>query len=312
MSKYIDAEKLIDYLKEKRQKNSTLDTTLCRVIVRVIDSIIGYIESLQQEQLPGIEENGIPGKDYIPVEWVDACERYGKWKIVKQEQPATYDEAYLNEKIAKATKSWEGVDVDKFMDEVRGREPEVDLEKEIQEHIKECLDVKFPTTDIELIMKDVAYTARKFYELGQSIQYQRDRREFSKLKAKEWKEGFDIGRGLTQERRKAIELVVDMLESQPSLPSDLDEAAKKIVIQLHPSMEYSAVLGDRLTIGELTKLVKAGVEWMAGQFEKYLVEPEGAWIDRNGNCFTHTLDADDPIPIKNIVGAFDIFISKKQ
>ena len=49
---------------------------------------------------------------------------------------------------------------------------EVDLEKEIQDHIKECLDIKFPTTDIELIKKDVAYTARKFYELG--------------LKAKNW------------------------------------------------------------------------------------------------------------------------------
>ena len=37
-----------------------------------------------------------------------------------------YDEAYLNEKIAKASKSWEGVDVDKFMDEIRGREPVAD------------------------------------------------------------------------------------------------------------------------------------------------------------------------------------------
>jgi len=43
---------------------------------------------------------------------------------------------------------------------------EVDLEKEIQDHIRECLDVKFPTTNIELIKKDVAYTAKKFYELG--------------------------------------------------------------------------------------------------------------------------------------------------
>jgi len=43
---------------------------------------------------------------------------------------------------------------------------EVDLEKEIQDHIKECLDVKFPTTNIELIKKDVEYTARKFFELG--------------------------------------------------------------------------------------------------------------------------------------------------
>ena len=33
-----------------------------------------------------------------------------------------YDEAYLNEKIAKATKSWEGVDVDAMLDECRGRD----------------------------------------------------------------------------------------------------------------------------------------------------------------------------------------------
>ena len=43
---------------------------------------------------------------------------------------------------------------------------EVDLEKEIQEHINECLDIKFPTTDIKSIAKDVEYTARKFFELG--------------------------------------------------------------------------------------------------------------------------------------------------
>ena len=43
---------------------------------------------------------------------------------------------------------------------------EADLEKEIQNHVKECLDVKFPTTDIELIKKDVTYTAKKFFKLG--------------------------------------------------------------------------------------------------------------------------------------------------
>ena len=37
-----------------------------------------------------------------------------------------------------------------------------DLETEIQRHLEECLDVKFPTTDIEIIKKDVAYTARRF------------------------------------------------------------------------------------------------------------------------------------------------------
>ena len=49
---------------------------------------------------------------------------------------------------------------------------EVDLEKEIETHLKDCLDVKFPTTDIELIKKDVAYTAKKFFELGMSVSKQ--------------------------------------------------------------------------------------------------------------------------------------------
>ena len=43
---------------------------------------------------------------------------------------------------------------------------EVDLEQEIQQHINDCLDIKFPTTDIKTIAKDVEYTARKFFELG--------------------------------------------------------------------------------------------------------------------------------------------------
>lgn len=43
--------------------------------------------SSEEPVLPGIEEPGIPGKDFIPVEWMEACEKYGKWKIVKQEQP---------------------------------------------------------------------------------------------------------------------------------------------------------------------------------------------------------------------------------
>ena len=53
-----------------------------------------------------------------------------------------------------------------FIAYLQQEQPGVDLEKEIQDYIKECLDVKFPTTDIEQIKKDVAYTARKFYELG--------------------------------------------------------------------------------------------------------------------------------------------------
>ena len=48
-----------------------------------------------------------------------------------------YDEAYINEKIKKATKSWEGVDVDKFMDEMRGREVHSEALKEAAEEFAE-------------------------------------------------------------------------------------------------------------------------------------------------------------------------------
>ena len=47
---------------------------------------------------------------------------------------------------------------------------EVDLEQEIQQHINDCLNIKFPTTDIKMIAKDVEYTARKFFELGLKAQ----------------------------------------------------------------------------------------------------------------------------------------------
>ena len=47
---------------------------------------------------------------------------------------------------------------------------EVNLEQEIQQHINDCLDIKFPTTDIKMIAKDVEYTARKFFELGLKTQ----------------------------------------------------------------------------------------------------------------------------------------------
>ena len=45
-----------------------------------------------------------------------------------------YDEDYLNEKIAKATKSWEGVDVNKMLADCRGYEekPSEDLREEIE------------------------------------------------------------------------------------------------------------------------------------------------------------------------------------
>ncbi len=99
-----------------------------------------------------------------------------------------YDEAYINEKIKKATKSWEGVDVDKFMDEMRGREVHSEA---------------------------------------------------------------------------------------------LEEAAREIVIKMHPCLKDCTILGDRLTRGQLMALVKAGAEWQKSQMLKDGIDCE-VKIDAGG------------------------------
>jgi len=96
---------VLDIIDSLQQDETQVDKMLCSQVwweeqgwimippdatIEGIDSLLMEVKKkLQQEQpdLPGIEESGIPGKDYIPVDWVDACEMYGKWKIVKQEQP---------------------------------------------------------------------------------------------------------------------------------------------------------------------------------------------------------------------------------
>ena len=100
-----ECSKIIDIIDSLQQDETQVDRMLCSqawwleqgwimippdATIEGIDSLLRQVKKkLQQELpgLPGIEESGIPGKDYIPVEWVDACEKYGKWKIVKQEQP---------------------------------------------------------------------------------------------------------------------------------------------------------------------------------------------------------------------------------
>ena len=93
--KYIDAEHLREKITEQmgslpREVGRGAGTITSKGygMMEAFQIMRSIIDSLQQEQpgLPGIEENGIPGKDFIPVEWVDACEMYGKWKIVKVEQ----------------------------------------------------------------------------------------------------------------------------------------------------------------------------------------------------------------------------------
>lgn len=50
------------------------------------EELIDQLEDAENDKvLPGFENDPIPipGKDYIPDEWLDACEKYGFWKIVR-------------------------------------------------------------------------------------------------------------------------------------------------------------------------------------------------------------------------------------
>lgn len=61
------------------------------------------------------------------------------------------------------------------------------------------------------------------------------------------------------------QLIDSLQQEQPSLPNNLDEAAREIVIKMHPCLKDCTILGDRLTRGQLMALVKAGAKWMAEQ-----------------------------------------------
>ena len=41
------------------------------------------VDHLRKCDFPGFEDTGVPGKDFVPVDWVETLGQYGKWKIVK-------------------------------------------------------------------------------------------------------------------------------------------------------------------------------------------------------------------------------------
>ncbi len=68
-----------------------------------------------------------------------------------------------------------------------------------------------------------------------------------------------------KEDEELLSFIDSLQQEQPSLPDNLDESAREIVIKMHPCLKDCTILGDRLTRGQLMALVKAGAEWMAKQ-----------------------------------------------
>jgi len=181
--KYIDAEKLKISLSDLAEHHKYYNGNFHDGVVFAVDEMIEDITSLQQEQpvLPGIEESGIPGKDFIPVEWVDACEQYGKWKIVQQEQQEKSKKDCNNCPHCVDRKDqygWHfkgcfgGPYKGKFIAEIdkcplEQEQPEVDLEKEIDAVWNPRFNLGWDEKSLLSINHSAFETiARHFYNIG--------------------------------------------------------------------------------------------------------------------------------------------------
>ena len=92
-----------------------------------IEAIRAEIERLQEIHERNLKKPMERGRIGFAHGVVECCDRILSFIDSLPDEPAPkgYDEAYLNECIAKASKTWEGVDVDKYMDEVRGNRPKL-------------------------------------------------------------------------------------------------------------------------------------------------------------------------------------------
>lgn len=103
---------------EYREKMKTDDFTYYEGMADALDLFEQFIDTLEESERP---------EPYNPI----------------------YDEAYLNEKIKKATESWKGVDVDAMLAECRGYDEEKSgkpmnpdgVDEEVHRFFEECIEV---------------------------------------------------------------------------------------------------------------------------------------------------------------------------
>lgn len=101
----------------KDRSNIHLDTKEYGQVT--IDADKEYLRNIEENLL--YKEYGVrvKGKQSLATGEID----FSSLKLISlQGYRPVYDEVYLNELIAKASKSWEGVDVDNFLSELRGYE----------------------------------------------------------------------------------------------------------------------------------------------------------------------------------------------
>lgn len=142
-----------------------------------------------------------------------------------------YDEDYLNEKIAKATKSWEGVDVDKMLADCRGYEEKPS--EELEEEVKNYFEGYWPGTDTpEQCNTDLHFTPLAIMRLA---------RHFAEWGAK---------------CNDSLQVPEICKENQDSFTNGLEEAAEELFETIE-IQEHENIFEDTFK-----KIFIAGAEWM--------------------------------------------------
>ena len=111
-------------------------------------------------------------EDNVPLDNIE------KWADLEEDETSLTPEqamSSLDEKIKSAKKSWEGVDADEYLDEVRGRDETVtdcyQLEEEVKKYINDNWEYGYPPENVPLCLyvfsnKDVLDAARHFAKWG--------------------------------------------------------------------------------------------------------------------------------------------------
>ena len=101
--------------------------------------------------------------------------------------------------------------------------------------------------------------------------------------------------------KEALDMAIEAL-SQPSLPSNIDEAANNYGIDIR--LGYPRVMDE--TDRYIYNAFKAGAEWLAGQFQK--IEGELVdWYETNGVDYCHGINTNESFEVPE-----GFYIRKKQ
>lgn len=202
----------------------------------IIQAVRNEIEQMKSIEYPCDNSEQATG-------FCDALDRMTDFlSTLESEKPMNLDDAMkeLDEKIAlvKQRGTWKGVDVDKYMDEIRGREPEkpMNLEEEINRYLhEECSDDDEPG----------------IHEIAE---------HFAK-----W--------GYLRAAEKYNEIEYNRQRAEESVPNDLEEAARDYAWD-----DYGIIYEGERVNGYIIDHVKdafiAGAEWQKEQMMKEGAEGE--------------------------------------